>query len=69
MRSHPRRVTYRDAAQADLDRRRALAWRLEVIDRRWMLSRWLPITETWLRVGDFSSRMAGLEAAYEENRP
>jgi len=34
-----------------------------------MLSRWLPTTETWLRVGDFSSRMAGLEAAYEENRP
>ena len=57
----PRRPTWIDAE--------CVAWRLEVIDRRWMLSRWLPITETWLRVGDFSSRMAGLEAAYEENRP
>jgi hypothetical protein len=41
----PRRLTWIDAAR--------VAWRLEVIDRRWMLSRWLPITETWLRVGDF----------------
>ena len=57
----PRRLTWIDAE--------CVAWRLEVIDRRWMLSRWLPITETWLRVGDFSSRMAGLEAAYEEHRP
>jgi len=57
----PRRLTWIDAER--------VAWRLEVIDRRWMLSRWLPITETWLRVGHFSSRMAGLEAAYEENRP
>ena len=57
----PRRLTWIDAER--------VAWRVEVIDRRWMLSRWLPITETWLRVGDFSSRMAALEAAYEENRP
>ena len=51
----PRRLTWIDAER--------VAWRLEVIDRRWVLSRWLPITETWLRVGDFSSRMAALEAA------
>ena len=57
----PRRLTWIDAER--------VACRLEVIDRRWVLSRWLPITETWLRVGDFSSRMAGLVAAYEENRP
>jgi len=41
----PRRLTWIDAE--------CVAWRLEVIDRRWMLSRWLPITEIWLRVGDF----------------
>jgi len=57
----PRRLTWIDAE--------CVAWRLEVIDRRWMLSRWLPITETWLRVGDFSSGMAAIEAVYEENRP
>jgi len=34
----PPRLTWIDAER--------VAWRLEVIDRRWMLSRWLPITET-----------------------
>jgi hypothetical protein len=46
-----------------------VAWRIEVIDRRWVLSRWLPITEQWLHVGDFSSRMAAISAAYEKPQP
>jgi hypothetical protein len=57
----PHRLTWIDAER--------VAWRVEVIDRRWVLGRWLPITETWLRGRRLSSRVAALEAAYEENRP
>jgi hypothetical protein len=39
------------------------AWRIERIADRWQLSRWLPVTEQWLRVGSHSSRSAAVDAA------
>jgi hypothetical protein len=69
MRSHPRRVTYRDAAQADLDRRRAR--RMAARGHRPSLdAQPLAADHRNMATGrDFSSRMAALVAAYEENRP
>jgi hypothetical protein len=41
------------------------AWRIERIADRWQLSRWLPVTEQWLRVASYSSRSAAIDAASE----
>jgi len=35
-----------------------------IIDRRCVPSRWLPITEQWLQVGDYPTRMDAISAAY-----
>ena len=44
-------------------------WRIERIADRWQLSRWLPVTEQWMRVGSYSSKTAAIEAAYGKNQP
>jgi hypothetical protein len=45
---------------------RGQAWRLERIASRWSLSRWSPVSDSWIRVGSYPSRKAAVQAAYEE---
>ena len=54
----PRTLTWINAA--------GVAWRLELIDRRWVLPRWLPITEQWLHIGDYPTRTDAISAAYDD---
>ena len=39
-------------------------WRVERITNRWRLSRYMPPTETWQRVGSYPNRQAAISAAY-----
>jgi hypothetical protein len=40
------------------------AWRVEYVAGRWWLSRYVPSTETWQRVGSYPNRKAAISAAY-----
>lgn len=42
------------------------AWRVERITDRWSLSRYVPATETWQRVGSYPNRQSAIEAAYRQ---
>ena len=41
------------------------AWRIERITGRWSLSRYVPASEQWQRVGSYPSRGDAIQAAYE----
>ena len=43
------------------------AWRVERFTDRWSLSRYVPATETWQRVGSYPNRKAAISAAYGED--
>jgi hypothetical protein len=42
-------------------------WRIERVTDRWQLSRWLPVTETWMRVGSYVSKSAAIDAAQNDH--
>ena len=44
------------------------AWRVEYLTGRWQLSRYVPATETWQRVGSYPNRKAAISAAYEDEK-
>ena len=43
------------------------AWRIERITDRWQLSRYVPATETWQRVGSYPNCQAAIGAAYGQD--
>ena len=43
-------------------------WRIELLTGRWSLSRYVPASETWQRVGSYPNRKAAISAAYGENQ-
>ena len=56
-----RRMTWVDSS--------GTTWRIERITDRWSLSRYVPATETWQRVGSYPNRKAAISAAYgKENQ-
>ena len=42
-------------------------WRVELVTDRWQLSRYVPASDNWQRVGSYPSRTAAIQAAYDEN--
>jgi hypothetical protein len=40
-------------------------WRIELITGRWQLSRYVPQSDQWQRVGSYPSRSEAIEAAHE----
>jgi hypothetical protein len=41
-------------------------WRIERIAGRWQLSRYLPASETWQRIGSYPSKTAAIQTAYDQ---
>ena len=44
-------------------------WRVEAVAGRWSLSRYVPATDTWQRIGSYPNRKAAISAAYGEENP
>jgi hypothetical protein len=53
-----RRTTWVDTA--------GTTWRVEPVAGRWQLSRYMPASETWQRVGSFPNRQAAIRAVHEQ---
>jgi hypothetical protein len=60
----PTHAKHTTTIPSDLVHPDGTAWRLDYLTGRWQLSRYVPATETWQRVGSYPNRKAAISAAY-----